>query len=388
MSETSWVGTSTDGSLGANWSNGLPDAATINAILDGTSTKSIASGFGAIRARGTLTSPGSVNFAADDTVVLDTKTYIFKASPSADGEVDVGADVETSLDNLMAAINLETPIGGKYGASMTLHPTVTALSSTATTLVVAAKDGGTGGNSIASTVGGGNTGDATWGAATLAGGVADGATMGNIDMSEDYPGSIHTSGTKAPISCGSFEHRGSGQINIDIVNCTRMIIASINYALAADLVMSSSLVQLEIVKGRVQLECPAGTAMPNRIIVADSRTLSENLRLTGSDTLTGAQLIIGPGRVSVDGPDWTTIDNYAGQLTIEDGIVATLRSTGIVTLKTTDTMTLAYIMGGELDLTQGAGGKTVTNVILGPLANFVHRGTDIDTFILTEIGQK
>jgi hypothetical protein len=383
MSETTWVGTTTDGSLGSNWSDGLPDAATIHAIMDGSSILSIATGFTAIRARQTLT--GSTNFEADDTVILDAKTYTYKASPSADGEVDVGVDLQTSLDNLMAAINLETPIGGKYGASMTIHPTVTAVSSDATTLVVAAKDGGTAGNSIASTVGA-NTGDATWGAATLSGGAADGATMGNVYMEPDYPGSIHTSGTKAPISCGGFFHLGPGQINLDVVNCTRMMVNSPNRALAADFVMTSSLTVLEIVSGRVQLDAPNGTALPDRIIVSDLRSLSENLRLTGHTSLTGTQLIIAGGQVSVDGPDWTSIDNFAGVLTIEDGAVTTLRSTGRVTLKSTDTMATAYIMGGDLDLTQGAGGKTVTNVWLAPQATFQHRGTDVDSFILHEIG--
>ena len=119
----------------------------------------------------------STNFVADDTVVLDTTTYIFKASPSADGEVDVGADLETSLDNLMAAINLEVPISGKYDDDMTLHPTVTAVLSTATTLIVAAKSYGTSGNSIVSEVGGGNTGDGGWQGTTLAGGATTGGWL-------------------------------------------------------------------------------------------------------------------------------------------------------------------------------------------------------------------
>ena len=119
----------------------------------------------------------STNFAADDTVTLDTAIYTFKAAPSANGEIDVGTDLETSLDNLRAAINLEVPISGKYGAATLLHTTVTAVLSTATTLIVAAKSYGTGGNSIASERGGGNTGNGGWVSTTLGGGATTGGRL-------------------------------------------------------------------------------------------------------------------------------------------------------------------------------------------------------------------
>lgn len=126
-------------------------------------------------ARQTLTA--TTNFVEDDTIFILPTLYTFKDDPSADGEVDVGTDLETSLDNIMAAINLEVPIGGKYGASMAIHGTVTAVLSTATTLVVAAKSYGTGGNSINTTIGVGNTGDGTWGDTTLAGGATTGGRL-------------------------------------------------------------------------------------------------------------------------------------------------------------------------------------------------------------------
>lgn len=67
------------------------------------------------------------NVAADDTVVIGAVTYTFKAAPSAAFEVDVGADLDTSIGNLVAAINLSGTAGTEYGASHnTAHPDFTA----------------------------------------------------------------------------------------------------------------------------------------------------------------------------------------------------------------------------------------------------------------------
>lgn len=64
------------------------------------------------------------NFSAADTVTIGTKVYTFvdPAAPSADGEVNLGADANASLTNLKAAINLSGNGSGEYGAGMTQHP--------------------------------------------------------------------------------------------------------------------------------------------------------------------------------------------------------------------------------------------------------------------------
>lgn len=54
------------------------------------------------------------NIAADDTVIVGSQTFTFKASPSAAGEVDVGTDEATSLANLAAAINKGAGAGSAY----------------------------------------------------------------------------------------------------------------------------------------------------------------------------------------------------------------------------------------------------------------------------------
>lgn len=42
---------------------------------------------------------------ANDTVVINGVTFTYKATPAAAGEVDIGGDAPTSLDNLVAAVN-------------------------------------------------------------------------------------------------------------------------------------------------------------------------------------------------------------------------------------------------------------------------------------------
>jgi hypothetical protein len=52
---------------------------------------------------GTLTVTG--NFTANDTVITNSEIYKFVATPAAAGDVDIGADAETSLANLVLAMN-------------------------------------------------------------------------------------------------------------------------------------------------------------------------------------------------------------------------------------------------------------------------------------------
>jgi len=66
------------------------------------------------------------NVAADDTVVIGDVTYTFKASPSAANQVDVGADLDTSIANLVAAINDAGTEGTTYGTGTVANPYVTA----------------------------------------------------------------------------------------------------------------------------------------------------------------------------------------------------------------------------------------------------------------------
>lgn len=114
----------------------------------------------------TLTGTGV--FANNETVTIAGKVYTFQTTlTDVDGNVLIGANLAASLANLKAAINLESGAGTTYAASMTVNPHCRAHSADATTLVVRSKLNGTVGNFIPVAESGLN---ASWGAATLAGG--------------------------------------------------------------------------------------------------------------------------------------------------------------------------------------------------------------------------
>lgn len=122
-----------------------------------------------VKATGTLT--GTVNFADGDTVTIGSTIYTMK-SPFVNAAYNINAatDLQTTLANLKAAINLEAGSGTLYGTGTLIHPTVECTASGATTLSARAKLGGTQGNLIATDS---SVGDPDWGAATLTGGTGD-----------------------------------------------------------------------------------------------------------------------------------------------------------------------------------------------------------------------
>lgn len=69
------------------------------------------------KAKGTATFSGNV--AEDETIVVDTETYTFKASPSGTYEVDIGSNVDTTITNLVAKINTASSIANAYKMSST-----------------------------------------------------------------------------------------------------------------------------------------------------------------------------------------------------------------------------------------------------------------------------
>lgn len=69
----------------------------------------------------------TVNPSNTNTVTIDDKVYTFQtALTNVDGNVAIGVDIDTSLDNLVAAINLAPGSGSKYAAKTSLHDTVSA----------------------------------------------------------------------------------------------------------------------------------------------------------------------------------------------------------------------------------------------------------------------
>lgn len=124
-----------------------------------------------------LSAKGTVEFTTNPTntqtvtvgkLPTGSQVYTFKTVLAAAFDVLIGADAETSLQNLKAAINQEAGEGTIYGTGTVAHPDAEAFDLAGVVIEIKARVPGTGGNAItlASTV----TGVVLSGA-TLAGGV-------------------------------------------------------------------------------------------------------------------------------------------------------------------------------------------------------------------------
>jgi len=179
----------------------LPEKAI---ITGGSLTITTAFNTEGVRATGVLTSSAAP--ADTNTVTIGTTVYTFKtalsAGPTVAYEVLIGASEATSLDNLAAAINGGAGIGTTYSTGTAAHPDVTAVSNGVHTVTVTAKVGGTAGNSIATTE---THANATWGAATLTGGLAGADTIAVKIGSETYKtaADVTTTGTFALTPTGT-----------------------------------------------------------------------------------------------------------------------------------------------------------------------------------------
>jgi len=137
--------------------------------------RALAGGVNALTATGTLTVALPLP-AAGQTVTVGGTTYTFESSLNAQpaDTVKIGADVQSTMANLMAAINLGGGAGTAYSTlTVAANPSVTASNPTGTSLTLTAKPIGTAGNnSIATST---NWTGGSFGATDLTGGV-DGVT--------------------------------------------------------------------------------------------------------------------------------------------------------------------------------------------------------------------
>lgn len=125
-------------------------------------------GVAAAAASGTLTFSGTGT--ANDTVVIGGVTYTLKATLAAANDVLIGASATATAANLVAAINKAAGEGTTYGTGTLQNPSVSA-SSAAGVVTVTARQAGSIGNQIATTE---TSSAASWGAATLTGGLDKG----------------------------------------------------------------------------------------------------------------------------------------------------------------------------------------------------------------------
>jgi hypothetical protein len=191
------------------------------------------------QATGTLTA--TANFGNTETVTTGTKTYTFQTVlTNVDGNVLIGASLADSLNNLAAAIALGAGSGTVYAAATTANTFVYAASTTATTLVLLAKQGGTAGNSIATTE---TAANASFGGATLSGGVATNVSI--LTMAAMLPGNttlaigiVSTRGTVAAAQGGTFGAHSLTQVSGATITSPKNLVPVVN-SVTHDPVLSS-----------------------------------------------------------------------------------------------------------------------------------------------------
>jgi len=373
MSSTTWLGVTTDATLHTNWSNGVPDG-TLQSNYDvfiGASPSTSLTGFGSICSQATLTTTG--NFSDTETVVIDSKTYTMQTVlTDSDGHVQIGADANESLGNLVAAINLDSGAGTKYASSTTQHTTCGADQPTSATMRAIYFDAGTAGDGTTTSE---TCANASW-SGNLAGGASSGATMNNIYTDDDYTGDLNSNGSEAEISCNKFFWRGSGTAYLSFDSCNRMIVDSTNTYLAAQIINTSGIVSLEIVRGTATLNQNAVSDATQRVVVTGSHYEPSKLTLTGTGTI-GIARNIG-GFLYCNGPDVTTIINHNGRCQITAGTTTTIYNGGRLELETTNTVTTVEDFSGVFDMTTTAAAKTVTTFWQYPACELIYR-TDFDT---------
>jgi hypothetical protein len=112
------------------------------AVVSGTVT-------GEVAATETLTVSGG-NAQDSEVAIIGGKTYTFQDTlTNVDGHVKVGTDADTSLANLIAAINLGSGAGTAYAVATTRHTTVGATAGGTGEMDVVANVTGPSGNDIA-----------------------------------------------------------------------------------------------------------------------------------------------------------------------------------------------------------------------------------------------
>jgi hypothetical protein len=136
----------------------------------------------AVAATATLTFTG--NAADGETFTIGSRVYTFKGTlGTAANQILIGGSVAATIDNTVAAINRSGSTGTQYTSATTPNTQVTADAPTTTTLKITAITAGTAANSIATTD---TVTNASWGGATMSGGVAqvaipqDSGSAGNL----------------------------------------------------------------------------------------------------------------------------------------------------------------------------------------------------------------
>jgi len=101
------------------------------------------------KSKGTLTL--DTNPADAKTMTVDAKVYIFKTTPTVDGDIQIGVDIAATQANLVAAFDLSGVAGVQYAPAMSAHPTVDIAAFIGDDAILTAKNSGVAGDAIATT---------------------------------------------------------------------------------------------------------------------------------------------------------------------------------------------------------------------------------------------
>ena len=188
-----------------------------------TTQPAAATATGNASATGTLTGSGSTNVSDGDIVTIGTTTYRFKTVPAQVNDIFIGGsgNSDTSLNNLIDAINGTGTAGTNWYAGTVINPQVSAGALAAHAFVATSKASGLASNAIATTK---TSAVLAWGAATLTGGtdhaaiitVVPGVTETPLSYQWQYSangtsgwtnatgtvnGCAYTNGTTASLTC-------------------------------------------------------------------------------------------------------------------------------------------------------------------------------------------
>ncbi len=168
----------------------------------------------AIAATGVLTF--TANVADTETVTIGAQVYTFEdAALDTPNEVALGGDLDASIDNLVAAINASAAGDGvQYATGTPENADVTAQRGPNNTIIVTSKAPGNAANSVVTTE---TAANASWGGATLSGGldINESANAANQDWKQTEPNAINVFGAtvtttpRNPISNRRQRRKGS-----------------------------------------------------------------------------------------------------------------------------------------------------------------------------------
>lgn len=153
----------------------------------------------------------------NETVTIGSTVYRWRDTLAQAYDVKIGASIETSVENLVDAINATGTAGVEYFAGTLIHPSVTAVKTDADTVTVTANDAGIAGNSIALAE---TMTNGAWagGAVALSGGVDGYFTVADLNVTLVLNTIIFVRGTQRDANNGLFVvSSGSSDTQINVV---------------------------------------------------------------------------------------------------------------------------------------------------------------------------